>query len=168
MLTKTSRTAAKCIPNPFTIIHPNLLHPVPPATGHCSAALRRILNTVLRDKLLEGRLAGADERFDLVAVLEHHEGGHGGDTELLREFRHLVDVDLDESDVLVVVEVGEPAQGTGQSAHTRSAQVDSLLFGGLLTFPGWARSSCRDRTTQRSSPGRPRCSVSENPGTPDC
>lgn len=44
--------------------------------------------------------------LDLLLVLEDQEGGHGADAELLRNFRDLVDIELDEVGVGEVI--GEP------------------------------------------------------------
>lgn len=52
---------------------------------------------------VDGRLVGADNFTDLLAVLEDDERGHGADAELLRHVRHFVHVDLVEAHTGVLV-----------------------------------------------------------------
>lgn len=92
-------------PRSHAISHAQMHPPLIPYQDNQTPNLFLNLNRTLDSR--QERLGVRTHDFlDLLLVLEDQEGGHGADAELLRNFRDVVDIELDEVGVGEVI--GEP------------------------------------------------------------
>lgn len=95
------------------------------------------------DGSLESLGVGTNDLGDLVTALEKEEGGHGADTEFLRNIGDLVDVELVEARVGVCA--GEPFRVL-EEQKKRECTVTHLTTWGAMTLQGPHQVAKQSRT----------------------
>lgn len=58
---------------------------------------------LLLQPVINGLEVRTPDPVHLLSILHHHEGGHGSDVELLSYPPHLIHIDLEESDILILL-----------------------------------------------------------------
>lgn len=81
--------------------------------------------SMLPHQLLEHRRVSTNQLINILSVLKDEKGGHSADTELSRQIRQLINVELDKLDALKVGLIRQPVEVLGMMRN--SLRLDAYL-----------------------------------------